>query len=106
MECLDAGHTYLLDDNKKPSKTTIITFFKDEKINGDGYDGTTNQEVLRALIDRVEFLDNQVQSPYTDRILNHLRMALILHEARHLERLVERGERIEDIIPKKTGHFV
>ena len=106
MECLDAGHMYLLDDNKKPTKTTTITFFKDFEINGNGYDGTTNQEVLRALIDRVDFLNDQVQSPYNERITYHLRMALVLHEARHLERLVERGDFVEDIIPKETGHFV
>jgi len=106
MKVIDAGHTYLLDDNKSPTNTTTLTFMKDAKINGDGYEGTTNQEVLRALIDRIKFLEGQVHHRFNDDIIGHLRMALVLHEERHLERLVERGESIENIKPKITGHFV
>lgn len=83
-----------MDDNKTPTNTTVIIFKKDAKINGNGYNGTTNQEVIRALIDRMYFLDNQVPHRFDDKIIEHLRMALVLHEERHLERLVERGEAI------------
>ena len=106
MKVIDEGHKYLLDDNKTPTNTTTITFMKDANINGDGYEGTTNQEVLRALIDRIKFLEGQVHHRFNAVIINHLRMALVLHEERHLERLVDRGESIEDIVPKDTGHFV
>lgn len=105
MKTLDRGHKYLLQDNKATT-TTELTFFKDEKINGSGYAGTTNQEVLRALIDRVKFLNVQVPSEINDRIIRNLREALILHEIRHLERLLDRGETIELIKTKQSGHFV
>jgi len=56
---LDPGHRYELKGNKG-GRSKVLEFFKDAAINGDGYDGTTIQEVLRALIDRVLFLDAQV----------------------------------------------
>lgn len=107
MKVLDEGHTYKLQDNKKPTETTTIQFFKDSKING-GSDvsGTTNQEVLRALINRIQFLDKQVPHAVNAEIVLHLRKALILHEQRHLDRLVEKGVAVELIEAKNTGHFV
>jgi len=56
---LDPGHRYELQGNKG-GRSKVLEFFKDAEINGDGYDGTTIQEVLRALIERVLFLDAQV----------------------------------------------
>lgn len=106
MIVADQGHNYILDDNNRSTKTCSLIFFKDAKINGEGYSGTTNQEVLRALIDRVKFLDNQVPSEFNLKILHHLRMALILHEQRHLDRLVERKDEIEGIEVQLNGHFV
>lgn len=59
MKVLDAGHRYVLEGNKG-TDAQEVTFYKDEKINGDGYGGTTLQEFLRVLIDRAFFLDGQV----------------------------------------------
>lgn len=106
MKVLDDGHKYLLDDNKSNTQTNTLIFFKDKEINGDGYNGTTNQEVIRSLIDRVKFLHNQVPSDYNDKIIFHLRKALILHEQRHLDREIEKNKPVENIIPFDSGHFI
>lgn len=53
--------------------------------------GVTSQEVLRALIDRSKYVQGRLPHPTNRRILEHLRMALILHESRALERKVLKG---------------
>ena len=105
MKVLNQGHVYKLNNNKSPSHT-ILTFFKDEKINGEGFDGTTNQEVLRALIDRIKFLDSQKPHPVNDEIINCLRKAIVLHEQRHLDRLLEKGVEIENLETFNDSHIV
>ena len=101
----DIGHTYLLADNKTGKHNTILSFYKDQIINSVGYEGTTNQEVLRALIDRVKFLDTQKPHPFNTQIIKHLRYALVLHEMRHLERIVDKDLSIEHVVGNPT-HFV
>lgn len=103
MHCYRDGHNYTL-----------------EHIDGDGYEhlkfinrypgikeaGTNNQEVLRVLINRVQFLESEMHWDGNDKILYHLRAALVLHEARHLERLVERGELKSELVETgDDGHF-
>lgn len=105
MKVLNRGHVYKLNNNKSPSHT-ILTFFKDEKINGEGFDGTTNQEVLRALINRVKFLDSQKYHPVNNEIINCLRKAIVLHEQRHLDRLLEKGVEIENLKTFSDSHVV
>ena len=79
---------------------------KDKNINENSYDGTTNQEVIRALIDRVIFLDTQVPNKYNKEIIFCLRKALILHEKRHLDRLVDKELPVEKLKAQKDGHIV
>lgn len=87
MDVLDAGHRYGLtiydDMDAFPQQ---IVFMKRE---GEGYPGnvghypgTNCQEVLRALIDRVKYLENQISHPCNDIILRCLREALIAFEIR------------------------
>lgn len=58
MKTLVKGHVYELDNLKDPNKeTTRLNFYSDPEINEKHMDGTSNQEVLRAVIDRVKFLD-------------------------------------------------
>lgn len=106
MRVLDPGHSYALKDNKALTESCMMVFFKDPDINKNGYSGTTNQEVLRVLIDRVQFLENQKHSEMNKEIIYHLRMALVLHEERHLERLVEKEFPVEELPVGKTGHLV
>lgn len=105
MEVINQGHVYKLNNNKSPGHT-ILTFFKDEEINGEGFEGTTNQEVLRALIDRIKFLDSQKPHPVNDEIINCLRKAIVLHEQRHLDRLLEKGVEIENLKTFSDSHIV
>ena len=105
MEVINKGHVYKLNNNKSPGHT-ILTFFKDEEINGEGFNGTINQEVLRALIDRIKFLDSQKPHPVNDEIINCLRKAIVLHEQRHLDRLLEKGVEIENLKTFSDSHIV
>ena len=101
----DPGHIYRLQNNKGTGHASTLVFFKDPEINGSGHAGTTNQEVLRALIDRVKFLDDQVPSDINKEIIKHLRYAIALHEMRHLYRMVEKGDEIE-FIKTMPSHFI
>ena len=74
--------------------------------HGTDTEGITNQTVLRVLIDRVKFLDNEMPWEGNKTILYHLRMALVLHESRHLFRAVEKGDvHPEYIRLDSKGHF-
>lgn len=105
MKILDKGHKYELKNNKTEG-VTILTFYKDEKINGNGYEGTTNQEVLRCLIDRVKFLDKQQPHPVNTKIIQHLRSVIILHEQRHLDRLLDKDIEVENLKTFSDSHIV
>lgn len=63
--------------------------------------------MLRALIDRTMHCDNCLRWEGNDLIIHHLRMALVLHEARALGRKVEKGELEPEriTISTKDGHF-
>jgi hypothetical protein len=100
MNVLDPGHVYDLDwldgtahnhyqggIEYNPSRLTFV------KRDGPGYPGnvghhpgTNMQEVLRALIDRIRYLDQQVLHPNNTLILAHLQLAIFYLEERAAER--------------------
>jgi hypothetical protein len=81
-----------------------ITFINKEP--GNEHDGTTTQEIIRILIDRTRHCANCMPHPNNERIVYHLRMALVLHEARALERKTEKGDFTPEYIQKGSdGHF-
>lgn len=91
-----------LGDNVGKDQT--ITFINKEP--GGEHAGTTTQEVIRILIDRTRHCANCMPHPNNERIVYHLRMALVLHEARALERKTEKGElRPEYVSVSSDGHF-
>lgn len=101
MHCYREGHNYTLDHLDGDSFEHLT--FVNRTI---GEPGTNNQEVIRALIDRVKYLEDEVHWEGNEKILYHLRMALVLHEARHLERLVELGKiEPEHIEVDQDGHY-
>lgn len=114
MKILDPGHLYELDslDTELFTEfhpTVTLRFVKRKVVPGrqETWAGTTNQEVLKVLIDRVRVLDMEVPSPVNQDILYHLRMALALHEARALVRKVEKKELLPELIEcGKDGHFL
>jgi hypothetical protein len=102
MNVLDPGHVYELDwldgqpgvcedgDAFNQMHENRLIFVKRE---GPGYPGnvghhpgTNMQEVLRALIDRVRYLDQQVLHPNNTLILAHLQLAIFYLEERAAER--------------------
>lgn len=104
MKVLIAGHLYELShlDGDGGQRLQFV-----DRNHGMDSEGTYNQEVLRVLIDRVKFLDDEVPWEGNGQILHHLRMALVLHEARALCRKVEKGKLLpESLIVGPDGHFL
>jgi hypothetical protein len=90
MRVLDPGHSYELD-HLESEGTTILRFRKDPALhNGVGYPGPSCQEVLRAIIDRVQELDREKPHPVNEGIIYDLRHAIAGFEARAMIRRVEK----------------
>lgn len=88
MEVLDPGHRYLLAsfDGGEPAPLTFVKRNNPpEKYPGnhDAYPGTSIQEVLRALINRSLYVNNQFPCPETTLTIRLMRQSLKLLEARH-----------------------
>ena len=104
MKILHPGHIYELDYLDGDGETGVLHFVNREE---DPRAGTQTQEILRVLIDRTYHCHQCLPHEVNERIVHHLRMALVLHEARALERKVEKGL----IQPEKMslgmdGHFL
>lgn len=114
MRTLDPGHAYKLDVYDGDGDCILIFM----KRSGSGYPGnvgrhcgTNCQEVLRALIDRVQYLQAQEACSENDQIIEHLRNSLKLFEVRAARRhglrnLLFRGdvEKLKTCV--KCGHVV
>ena len=90
MKVIDPGHFYELN-GFDGGRQLVLRFMKRV---GEGYPhnteppypGTNCQEVIRALIDRVKYLNMQIPHPQNDVILEGLRAALTAFEVRAAER--------------------
>lgn len=88
MRVIDPGHYYRLNTLDGDDERVFLRFVKrnnpPDKFPGntDAYPGTTTQEVIRALIDRTKYVQNQVQFPENEVVLQNLRIALFNLEAR------------------------
>ena len=112
MKILDPGHLYklnYLDD----TNTQELRFVKRE---GDGYPGnighypgTNIQEVLRVLIDRTKYLDNQIPNYENQGVIQCLRRALWCLEVRAARRHKRKfkGSKEIELQPfcSKCGHI-
>lgn len=111
MQVLEKGHIYDLamrsHDGKRSArhnKEQLLTFVN--KQPGQEHDGVTTQEVLRALIDRGRHCANCMPHRNNEQIIYHLRMALVLHEARALERKLEKGDLAPEYVSTgPDGHY-
>lgn len=110
MKILEPGHIYQLGfldikDNLAMLPNNILTFVNREP--GHEHPGTQTQEVIRTLIDRTYHCDNCMPSELNGPIIHHLRMALVYHEMRALERKAEKGYyNPESIVTAGDGHFL
>lgn len=113
MKVIEIGHVYR-PTIRTPDGSSIhygvdaenpeIVFVN--KQPGQEHDGTTTQEVLRVLLDRTRHCANCMPHRNNEQIIHHLRMALVLHEARALERKVEKGEFMPEYVSTGgDGHF-
>lgn len=113
MKVLETGHIYQPVNRRVEGKgITTVKQIEDQTITfinkqpGQEHDGTTTQEVIRILIDRTRHCANCMPHPNNERIVYHLRMALVLHEARALERKTEKGEIApEYLVTHGDGHI-
>lgn len=89
MRVLDPGHDYVLEslDGDAPQR---LTFVKREGAGFPGnvgsHPGTTMQEVLRALIERAEYVNAQIPCAETEAAAEMWKASLVLLEARAARR--------------------
>ena len=104
MKILDDGHKYQLDHVDEDQHETL-TFIKrsGKKIKHDNeYSGTNSQEVIRALIDRTKYLNDQLSCDESGDIIYYLRQALFIYEARAYRRKMQKQNK-QDTEHDKTG---
>jgi hypothetical protein len=124
MKVIEPGHIYKLDvlDGDEPQFMTFVNrevvSTPERPVHGP-HPGTQTQEyirvmldVLNVLIDRTNHCDSCERWEGNDRIIKNfseaqrqLRLALLHHEARALERKVDRGLQPERIPVQQDGHF-
>lgn len=89
MICTEPGHTYELasgnkDDPNTPFFQTLQFIYKEED-NGELVllvDGTTNEEVLEVLIDRMRWLQDKLPCNENTIVIRNLEQSLILLKRR------------------------
>lgn len=89
MKVLDPGHRYELDV-LDGTESVVLQFVKREGPGYPGnvghYGGTIMQEVLRALVDRSQYVNQQVPCPETEAAIGLLKTAIVLFEIRAAKR--------------------
>ncbi len=88
------GHEYEVSSADGKKVAGVISFIQ-KKPNNKGVlelikNGTSTEEVIKVLIDRVEFLDTKVSGKHNKKIVKLLKEALTELEARTADR-VKRG---------------
>jgi hypothetical protein len=117
MRVIEPGHTYVLEHAPAGTGGQILTFVNRE---AEPHAGTLSQELLRAnidcmevLIDRTNHCDSCLPWPGNFRIIKALseaqrqmRLALLFHEQRAMERKMEKhGVMPESVPTAEDGHF-
>lgn len=103
MKVLETGHIYQPVNRETDAACEGQTIRFINKQPGQEHGGTTTQEVIRCLIDRTRHCANCMPHRNNEQIIYHLRMALVLHEARALERKVEKGDIMPEYVATSPG---
>jgi hypothetical protein len=96
MKVLVEAHTYELENfEKKDGKGQILQFIHKEPV-GDNLvtvsDGTTNEEVIEAVIDRLKFLNGKFPCKENAMAITNLEQAVMWLEKRTKDRLKRQVE--------------
>lgn len=93
MKVLDPGHQYelsTLDRFLQHEPDQVLTFVKREGSGYPGnvghYSGTTTQEVLRALINRAIYVNNQLPCAETMESIDLMKRIIYIYEIRAAQR--------------------
>ena len=95
MKVLDPGHKYKLQtiDGTNQYHERALNILQFVKREGPGYPGNTGsypgtilQELWRAEIDRIKYLNNQIPCPENYDCIKHLRMCIYALEIRAAKR--------------------
>lgn len=91
MKVLVDGHRYELANQDKPFEAGQQIQFIHKIPQGSNLvllsDGTTNEEVILMLIDRIMYLDGQLPSKYNEETLGYLKSALASQHNRTADRI-------------------
>lgn len=116
MRVIEPGHIYELDHLDGTEKQRLVFINRETA----PHEGTQTQEVLRAqidcldaLIDRTNHCDGCLRWEGNDRVVKamaeaqrQMRLALLFHEQRAMERKFEKGQMLPERIPVKAdGHY-
>jgi hypothetical protein len=107
MQIVKPGHKYILANiDCGPGDPGQVLQFLQRKPHHEPLPGCLNQEVLRALIDRIQVLDAEKPWHGNAEILYCFRRALLLHEIRAMERDLETGSLKPELVQLDyRGHF-
>lgn len=91
MKILTPGHRYQLAHFENPDRFEVLQFIEktpkgDEPTLRTVFDGTTNEEVLSMLIDRISFLNKIVPSRESSIALTHIETAQLWLQKRTSDR--------------------
>ena len=92
MKVLRVGHQYELNGFEDKNNIQKIQFIEKEVKEGTTelitvYDGTTNEEVLEMLINRMEYLQNKFPCRENDIVITKLQESLMWLEKRTTDRI-------------------
>ncbi len=92
MKAIVAGHLYQLDNFEKPFNEQQLQFIHKQPSAEDSTklelvaDGTTNEEVLRVLIDRTQYLNSKFPCRENSIAITKMEEALMWFEKRTADR--------------------
>jgi len=98
MKVIDEGHSYELDcvgDQNLCRESQKLDFMK--RVNGKMVmDGTTNEDVLKMLIDRMQYLQRRLPCRENAQVITKLEEALLWLNSRTQKRM-EQGVETKDL---------
>lgn len=117
MKVIDSGHKYALltIDGERQQTLTFVKRHDPERSerfpgNTESYQGTILQSVLRACVDRVRYLNNQIPCAENPQIIERLEKCIYFLEIRAARRHGVRSPTIEEACSApmcpKCGHVV